>query len=215
MGLRDLLEGLGRPKSAEALRERAKREFAKGNNAAGVAALLELGPDGNADDLFKIGECYETATGVMPNYVDATAWYERAAAKGHLRAAVKIGEFYLFGRQAHEEGEADDSSGRGANRFMPHGVSVPAEPVRALPWNQRAAETGSGEAQARLGYQYATGLGVDADHGLAERWFAAAAEQGIASGQLGLGMLYAGAYFGIRVIPRLFHGSKKLQTSRI
>ena len=63
-------------------------------------------------------------------------------------------------------------------------------------FQERAAKAGDPDAQARLGYQYAAGLGVGPDYTLAEQWFLASAEQGAASGQYGLGMLYAGAYQG-------------------
>ena len=38
--------------------------------------------------------------------------------------------------------------------------------AKALHWNALAAEAGSAEAQGRLAYQYALGLGVDADYAL-------------------------------------------------
>jgi hypothetical protein len=56
-------------------------------------------------------------------------------------------------------------------------------------------------AKARLGYQYATGLGVPKDLDQAETWFAAAAAQENSAGQLGLGMLWASAYGSERSDP--------------
>ncbi len=198
MGLRDLLGGFGRQKGSEALKERAKREFARGDNAAGVAALIEIGEDGEPEVLFQVGECYETATGVMLNFATAAGWFERAAQKNHLPSQIKLGDYYLFGRRAHdaeEVGAAEDAE-TGASRLRPKGVSVPADFAKALDWNTRAAEAGAAEAQARLGYQYAAGLGVAPDYDQAKNWFSASAEQGSSSGQFGLGMLYAGNYFG-------------------
>jgi TPR repeat protein len=210
MSLRDLLTGFVRPKGTEALRERAKREFARGENAAGVATLLEIGSDADAEVLCQIGECYETATGVLPNIVDAATWYGRAAEKGYLPAQVKLGELYLFGRRGHDDDDqAADAPGVGASRLRPKGVSVPADLGKALHWNTIAAAAGAPEAQARLGYQYAAGLGVTPDYSLAERWFAASAEQGAPSGQFGLGMLHAGAYLGTPDFEKAAHWFEK------
>ena len=68
------------------------------------------------------------------------------------------------------------------------------DPELAAVWNLAAAKGQDADAQARLGYQYASGLGVNRDLAAAEKWFAAAAAQDHAAGQLGLGMLYAGSY---------------------
>src|SRR6185437_441226 len=120
MGLRDLLGGLRRAGGAEGLREQARREFAAGNNAAGVAALLKIGDDSPPDILFEIGECYEAGRGVILNFATAAAWFERAAVKGHLAAQAKLGDFYLFGRRAHgaAAGTGTDD-GTGASRLRP------------------------------------------------------------------------------------------------
>jgi TPR repeat protein len=196
MGIKDILSGLTRAKGSDSSREQAKREFARGNNAAGVAALLQLG-DADPEVQFQLGECYETATGVILNFATAAMWYERAAAKGHLPAQAKLGDFYLFGRRAHAS-PADETkdTGTGSSRLRPKGVSVPQDFAKALHWNAVAAEAGLADAQGRLAYQYAMGHGVEPDFAAAERWFSAAAQQGGASGQFGLGMLYAGAYLG-------------------
>src|SRR5271168_586380 len=127
MALKDVMKGaFARPKKSETSRERAKRAFAQGDNSAGVAALLELGEDSDPEVLFQLGECYETATGVMLNFATAAVWYERAAAKGYLPAQAKLGDFYLFGRRAHAVIDDDTKdTGTGSSRLRPKGVSVP------------------------------------------------------------------------------------------
>src|SRR5215469_15179683 len=111
MKLRDLLGGFGRAKGADELREEAKQAFAAGDNAAGAAALLKIGEAADPEVCFLIGECYETARGVLPNFATAASWYERAAQKGHLRAQERLGDFYLFGRRL-----ADEDGGERASR---------------------------------------------------------------------------------------------------
>jgi hypothetical protein len=196
MKFRELLGGFSRTKDAVALYEQARQAFARGENAVGAAALLKIGEDGDPEVSFQLGECYETAKGVMPNFGTAALWYEKAASRGHVGAQARLGDLYLFGRRGRADpgpGGADESS---ASRLRPRGMGVQQDFAKALYWNSLSAEAGSGEAQGRLAYQYALGLGVDADYMLAERWFSAAAEQGHGSGQFGLGMLYAGAYKG-------------------
>jgi len=193
MGVKDMLAGLARPKNAASVRERAGRKFAKGDNAAGVATLMELGDGAEPNDHFQIGECYETATGVVLNFATAAKWYERAAEKGHIRAQAKLGDFYLFGRRGHLDKRDNET---GASRLLPQGISAPQDFARAYQWNSAAAQAGSAEAQGRLAYQYAMGLGVEPDYALAEHWFLAAAGQGHPSGQFGLGMLYASENLG-------------------
>ena len=78
MGLKDLLTGrLARSKTSDALLERAEREFARGENSAGVAILLELSEGGDPQVFFRIGECYETAKGVIPNFATALSWLQQ------------------------------------------------------------------------------------------------------------------------------------------
>ena len=71
MKFRDLLGGLARTKDANALREEARQAFALGDNAAGAAALMKIGENADPETCFLIGECYETAKGVLPNFVTA------------------------------------------------------------------------------------------------------------------------------------------------
>ena len=61
---------------------------------------------------------------------------------------------------------------------------MPAESYR------RAAESGSAEAQYRLGGMYYTGQGVRLDNDRALEWYRKAAEQGNPDAQYRLGRLY-------------------------
>jgi TPR repeat protein len=54
----------------------------------------------------------------------------------------------------------------------------------------RAAEQGSAEGQAGLGYCYGSGRGVKQDYGRAATWFVKAADQDEAAAQSNLGFLY-------------------------
>ncbi len=185
----------------DALRSQADRCFARGDNAAGVRALLALAEHQDPDIALRLGECYERGIGVIPNFVSAVRWYEQAAGRGSVKAMSRLGDIYLSGRVvpiggSTAAGTGSDPALLGCNRLRPAGRSVPQDLEKARYWNMAAAEQGEAEAQARLGSQFAAGLGVGKDLAQAERWFSASADQECAAGQFGLGALYAGTNAG-------------------
>jgi TPR repeat protein len=185
-----------------ALRRKAERQFAKGDNAGAVASLLALGEAADAAAHLKLGGCYEFGVGVIRNFASAARWYERAAEKGSPEAMAKLGDFYFSGRIIHPAADLDpasagrESAASGANRLRPNGLSVRQNFVKAAYWNDRAARLGDCGAQARLATQYATGKGVGIDFKKAETWFLASAQKGNPSGQLGLAVLHASGNLG-------------------
>lgn len=182
----------------DTVRRRAARSFARRDNAAGAAALLNLARSGDAEAAFQLADCYERGIGVLHNFVDAVHWFEYAADRGMVKAMSRLGDIYLSGRivrigGAPVEACASNEALLGRNRLRPGGLSVLQDFSKALHWNRMAAERGDAEAQARLGSQFAAGLGTARDFDQALGWFRAAAEQGCAAGEFGLGALYAGA----------------------
>jgi TPR repeat protein len=180
----------------DALRKRADRCFGKGDNAAGLRALLALAYLQDPDIAFRLGECYERGIGVIPNFVSAVRWYEPAAGRGSVKAMSRLGDIYLSGRivpigNSAVSGTESDLALLGCNRLRPAGRSVPQDWGKAFHWNMAAAKQGDAEAQARLGSQFIAGLGVDKDLAQGEHWFRASAGQGCAAGEFGLGALYA------------------------
>jgi TPR repeat protein len=110
---------------------------------------------------------------------------------------------YLAGRVSNQAATSaglaqfqreDQTSGSILRSKFPDGVQIKADPAEALRWNTAAAEAGHAGAQARLGYQYAAGLGVARDYDQAVRWLEAAASTGDELGTLCLGALYAGGH---------------------
>jgi len=182
------------------------RSLAEGWSAPAFDALKALALDGHHGAQYRLGRVHETAEGVVQSLPDAVHWYRQAAAGGDVAAQVRLGLIYFIEPPAPASVtavEAAESDSDGADfpsvvgplaQFFPHGVTVRQDFAEALKWNGLAAARGSAEAQARLGHQYALGLGVEADPAAAERWFTAAAEQLSAEGELGLGLLYAGSY---------------------
>ena len=176
-----------------------ERSLAQGWSESAFEALRALAGEGHVAAQRLLGHMYEAADGVVQSLPDAVHWYRLAAAQGDLESMARLGLIYFIeppapaGLTTADDGEGGALSGALA-QFFPHGVAVRQDFAESLKWNLLAAERDSAEAQARLGHQYALGLGTAADPAAAERWFTAAAAQGHAEGQLGLGLLHSGSY---------------------
>ena len=70
-------------------------------------------------------------------------------------------------------------------------LSAPPNIQEAVKWWFKAANQGHVKAQHRLGFIYATGLGVKKDPLEAAIWYRKAAEQGFAPSQSALGSMYS------------------------
>jgi TPR repeat protein len=121
---------------------------------------------GNTDAEFYIGVLYEEGKGVPQDYVQAAAWYRKAADQGNANAQFALGAHYRRGQ------------------------GVPQDYTQAAFWWRKAAEQGDADAQEELGEAYIKGQGVPQDYTQAAFWWRKAAEQGDADAQIGLGVLY-------------------------
>ena len=164
----------------------------------------ELADAGNVDGQLRLAQLYEHGQGVLQSFVESVRWFRAAAEQGSVPAQARLGEIYLTGLEAPATAtasalsliDAPEAEGSLLKRLFPQGLSVHQDPSQAAHWNSGAAQAQDAGAQARLGYQYATGFGVAEDLAAAERWFSAAAAQNHVAGQLGLGMLYSGSFGG-------------------
>jgi TPR repeat protein len=127
-----------------------------------------------------------------------------AAERGHVKAAVTMGDVLLRGngvpdsqaeamrwyRRAAESGSAAAYIRLGdfyANR------SSSMEVPRALEWYRKAAEADSAIAMTRLGKIFNEGRGVPQDQALAANWFSRAAAAGSGAAMVELSALYSRA----------------------
>jgi TPR repeat protein len=85
---------------------------------------------GEAQSLYNLGLCYETAKGVGKDKAEAVKWYRQAAELGHAFAYQKLGYCYA-------EGE---------------GVSTNQE--EAAKWYLKAAEQGDYNSQKNMAHRY-------------------------------------------------------------
>jgi TPR repeat protein/SpoVK/Ycf46/Vps4 family AAA+-type ATPase len=126
---------------------------------------LFANPDCEAQ--FTLGQRYARGMGVVKNDVLAAAWFQRAAALGHIEAQRYLAFAHLNGRGIKKD---------------------EVEGVRRL---RIAADWGDAPSQRQLGFRYATGNGVAFDPNEGVRWFRLAAEQGDYLAQYNLGLAYA------------------------
>ena len=122
---------------------------------------------GEAEGQSNLGICYFKGEGVAKDFVQAAAWFRKAADQGFAPAQTLLGHAYFNG-----EGVQQDQS-------------------QAVSWYRKAAEQGLAEAQYNLGSHYADGEGVTKDIVQAVKWYRKASEQGYVMAQYSLGDCYA------------------------
>ena len=123
--------------------------------AAAVKLLRDAADRGNNPEAqFLLAYLLERGTGVKEkNFVDATLYYQKAAAQGYMPAVTEVGIAFL------------------------HGIGVKRDYQKAFRYLERAAEAGQAKAQFRLGFAYERGMGVPKNRVLALKWYILAAER--------------------------------------
>src|SRR4029077_7874758 len=165
--------------------EHAEAAYAEGRKAEAAQQLRALAEGRMAQAQLRLAQLYERGEGVLQSFVEAVRWYKKAADDYCVPAMARLGEIYLTGMAAPATASPaalEKISGGTSEKSLlkslyPQGLAVAQDFGQAATWNARAAEAGDAAAQARLGYQYATGLGRTRDLNEAERWFSAAAKQ--------------------------------------
>ncbi|HEU5074465.1 MAG TPA: hypothetical protein VFU02_09835 [Polyangiaceae bacterium] len=109
-----------------------------------------------------LGASLATGNGIARDDAEALVWLRKAAEHGDDQAAAYLGLFYLDGRGGLAKDEVE-----GFRR-------IAAGAGQALPW-----------AEARLGWCYWDGIGVEPDPIAARTWLAAATANGLAEAAVG------------------------------
>jgi len=122
---------------------------------AAVKLLRDAADRGNRPQAqFLLAYLLERGIGVKEkSFVDATLYYQKAAAQGYMPAVTEVGIAFL------------------------HGIGVRRDYQKAFRYLERAAEAGQAKAQFRLGYAYENGIGVRKDKIVALKWYILAAER--------------------------------------
>src|ERR1700733_700912 len=136
---------------------------------------------------FRVGRCYLEGAGVPPSRGDGVRWVERAAAQGYVEAQALLATLCLHGMAP---GFADADSGSGGGLFGGQTTAEPDYPTAAK-WARRAAEAGSADGQAVLGFILTSGPEALRNIQEGDRWFEKSAAGGCPQGQLGYALVLA------------------------
>ena len=161
-----------RPASA-ALR-RAVRLTDKGDRRAAFPLLARAARAGIAEAEFRVGRCYLEGAGVPPGRANGVRWLEKAATQGYVEAQALLATLCLngmgpdSGRVRLWRGDAIRWPGTAGPDFE-----------TALHWARRAAEGGSAEGQAVLGYILGSGPEAVRDQAASRRMVQALGRSGM------------------------------------
>ena len=138
------------------------------NQPAGIdPAVLAKANAGDAAAEFQVAGAYQQGDIVPRDFVQASAWYLKAATQGYTQAQYRLGLLY----QQKESGIMKDDA-------------------QAAIWLRKAADQGDASAQAALAVCYTKGLGVPQDNAQAASWFQKGAAQNSPQAMEGLALLY-------------------------
>jgi TPR repeat protein len=159
---------------------------------------------GSLDAATNIALMYADGKGVAKDPQQAVTWFRQAAEAGDATAQYNLALMYGRGNGIPRDNQesvrwltaaADQNVVPAildlANVSMHPPDSAAADVGRAIRYYEKAADLGSGLAQAILGSIYANGAQGKPDYEQAVKWYRKAAEQGQPDGQFGLGVRYA------------------------
>jgi TPR repeat protein len=171
---------------AAALR-RGIRQFEQGNVKGAFVLLSRAARSGIPEAEFRVGRCYMEGTGVPPSRGDGVRWVERAATNGYVEAQALLATLCLHGMGP---GFADAGPNSGAGLFGGQALAEPDYPSAAK-WARRAAEGGSAEGQAVLGFILTSGPEDLRNLSEGDSWYQKSAAGGCPQGQLGYALVLA------------------------
>ncbi len=130
---------------------------------------------------YRVGLCYLQGKGVPASRAEGRRWLELAASQGFAEAQAALATLLVTGL-------AEDAPvGRRMGAFSEERAAQP-DFITAERWARRAAEAGSADGQALLGYVLSVGPEAIQNLEQAEEWYERAAAGGSAQGMLGYGL---------------------------
>ncbi|MGE0750959.1 MAG: hypothetical protein AB7K64_10265 [Variibacter sp.] len=183
----DRLIGLASPTAAL---DRAIQLTGQERFAAAFPLLTRAAKAGIPEAEYRIARCYLEGTGVPSSRTEGARWLERAASHNCIEAQSLLAALHVRGLANAANGNAL-TDGVHPNRLFES--DAPAEPDfrSALKWARLAAERGSPEAQALLGYILTHGPESLRDQDNADRWYERSAMAGCPQGHLGFALSLA------------------------
>lgn len=159
---------------------------------------------GSVDAATNIALMYADGRGVPRDPAQALSWFRQAAEGGDSAAQYNLALIYERGdaippdkkesirwRTAAADQNVLPAILDLARIYMHPPDSTPPDINRAIHYYEKAADLGSGIADAILGTIFANGMQGKPDYDQSVKWYRKAAEQGQPDGEFGLGLRYA------------------------
>jgi TPR repeat protein len=151
--------------------------------------LVRAARAGIAEAEFRLGRCYMEGAGVPTSRVEGARWLERAANQGYVEAQARLATLSIYGLLSGS-GMAAQESSSSTSLFASNEATAPEFDV-GIKWARKAAEGGSADGQAVLGYILTSGPDHLRNLDEAHRWYERSAAAGNAPGALGYALSLA------------------------
>lgn len=155
-----------------------------------VQQMERLAEGGDADAQYTMGRLYRDGPLLIPDWVNAAHWFDKAARQNHVAAQYALGKLLLSDDREVRNIEAGtywlDKASRNGSSYAAYrigkeylrGELVNKDAGKAAQYFQQAAERGNQYAQYMLGKLHLSGNGVPQDRHEALYWMQLSAEQG-------------------------------------
>ncbi|HET6197599.1 MAG TPA: hypothetical protein VFE12_17690, partial [Acetobacteraceae bacterium] len=144
------LDRLLSPVSAAAALRHAIRLTEQGKVKQAFPLLTQAARAGIAEAEYRVGRCYLEGTGVPTSRLEGARWLERAANQGYVEAQAQLATLAIHGMIAMSGGDLSTMLFASDEAAKPDFDS-------SLLWARKAAEGGSADGQAVLGYILTSG----------------------------------------------------------
>lgn len=172
--------------SSKGKMEEGVRLMEKGDAVRGFTLLSRLAISGDTEAAFRVGRAYLDGTGVPPSLEEGARWMLGAAEAGHIEASFVLATLYTIGFPEDFEIRGPEA----ALELAARPAIGPRQPDfhKGFHWGQIAANAGSADAQALLGYILTNGPEDLRDLAQARSWYERSAAAGCSQGHLGLAL---------------------------
>jgi TPR repeat protein len=179
----DRLAGLVSP-AAGLRRALLLLESGKSNDAFPLVAAAARA--GIVEAQYRVARCYLEGSGVPPSRMEGARWLLQAANHDSADAQALLAALYVAGLMP-----AGAGSGFASDRLFEQETTSEPDFAAAFGFAAKAAEAGSAEGQAILGYILTNGPEELHDLDAAHRWYELSAAAGCSEGSLGLALSLA------------------------
>src|SRR5215472_13501633 len=179
-----LLDRLLAPVSAAAALRQAIRLTEQGKVKQAFRLLTAAARAGIAEAEYRVGRCYLEGAGVPPSRADGARWLEKAANQGYVEAQAQLAMLAIHGMVAA-------ATTKLSTRLFGADETTPPDFETSLRWARKAAEGGSADGQAVLGYILTSGPEHLRNLDEAHLWYQRSAAANCPQGALGYALSLA------------------------